>query len=302
MKKLKLLPISFLALTLFLDSCVDNSSEPNQLQKDIAAIDSYLQANNITTALEDITGVRYTIDSLGSGFTPRLNDKVTFEYTGKLLNGTVFDPGPKLTNYLITNLIVGFQIALPQIPNGSKATLYIPSVYAYGSTVKPGIPANSSLIFHIKIKSIVVTTAEKNQRNLDTLAIDDYLDNAAIANVVKDTSGLRYTIDQTGSGTPPSWFHRVYITYSGFLITNNTKGAKFFEGSNEPSNTTDSRVVNFIRGFQMGLQKMQKGGKATFYVPSVLGFGDKAISGALVPIPANSNLIFEVELKDVLSP
>jgi len=299
MMKMKLLPI--VGLLLLLGSCNKDVNEPDQLHVDVIAIDKYLDENNID-AYKDISGVRFTIDSLGSGFTPRITDKVTFDYTGKLLSGSVFQSST-LTNYTIVNLIAGLQVGIPKLPNGSKATIYIPSVYAYGSQTKDNIPANSNLIFHIKLRSITAIAAEKTQRAIDTVALDNYLTTAGIANVVKDTSGLRYVIDplQPGSGIPPTWFHKVKITYSGYLITNNAKGALFYTGTNQPDETNDSRVVNFIRGFQIGLQKMKKGGKATLYIPSVMAFGNRSVNG-LVTVPANSNLIYEVEMTDLLEP
>jgi FKBP-type peptidyl-prolyl cis-trans isomerase len=64
----------------------------------------------------------------------------------------------------------------------------------------------------------------------------------------------------------------------------------------------DSRVANYIWAFQLGLQQMKKGGKATLYVPSRLAFGSAAFTIGNVDVPANSNLIFELELVDVFEP
>jgi FKBP-type peptidyl-prolyl cis-trans isomerase len=299
--KLRILAFIILSVPFLLTSCLENDgiSSQKRLAKDLELIDQYLQANNIT-ALKDATGVRFTIDSLGSGHTPRYNSTVTFDYTGKLLSGAVFQTST-LKNINIATLVSGFQIGLPLIPNGSKATLYIPSVYAYGPQAQSGIPANSCLIFQIKLKSITVTAAEKNQLKADTIMIDELLVNTSV-NAVKDSSGLRYVITQIGTGPNPSWFDKVKISYTGYLITNGAKGAKFYEGINEPSQTSDSRVVNYIRGFQVGLQKLPKGSKATFFVPSGLGFGNQAVSGGIITVPANSSLIYDIELLDILNP
>lgn len=298
--------LPFIGLLVILSSCLSDSAPTfNEiLVSELAVIDKYLEDNNIN-AYSDVAGIRYTIDSLASGHTPRYGQTVSFNYTGKFFNGTVFQSSSINNKALSEPLILGFLIGLPLVPNGSKATLYIPSSFAYGSTGAPGtpaIPANTNLIFNVKLKNIKVTTAEKNQWKTDTLAISQFLTNTAVANVVKDTSGLRYVITQMGGGPKPGLYHKVKMKFTGFLITNGAKGAEINSGTNEPTSMFDSRVVNYIRGFQIGLQQLEKGTKATFYIPSGLGFGTQSGQVGAVTIPANANLIYEVELIDVLAP
>jgi len=58
-----------------------------------------------------------------------------------------------------------------------------------------------------------------------------------------------------------------------------------------------SNKANMIPGFKEGLLKMNKiGDKAVFFIPSHLGYGARATG----PIPANSNLVFEVEFKEII--
>lgn len=294
--------LALLAL-IMLGSCLgepDNSFQ-QRLKKDTNTIDAYLTANGITDAVKDVSGLRYVVETLGTGYAPRISDQVTFTYVGKLLSGTVFD-SRTLTDLEIVNLIAGFQLGLPQIPAGSTATLYIPSGYGYGAQAQTGIPANSILIFEIHLKSIKVAASELTKLESDIALIDEYITNAEIPNVVVDTTGLRYTITQSANGTAPGWFDRVKLSYRGYLLTNGEKGDKFYDGSNEPSNTADSRVVNYIRGFQFALLHLPKGSKATLFIPSGMAFGDQALTGGLVPVPANSNLIYDIELVEVYPP
>jgi len=208
-----------------------------------------------------------------------------------------------LPNQSIEGLIPGMQVGLTLLPVGSIATIYIPSGYGYGTQGSSGIPGNANLIFSVNLKSVKVTTEELNQLATDTVKIDEFIANGSIPDVVKDSTGLRYKINQTGTGPAPTWFDKVKINYTGYLLlANGVKGDKFYEGSNAPNSQSDSRVVNYIRGFQAGLQKMTEGAKATLYVPSGLAFGTQSVSGGLAPVPANSNLIYEVELVEVLGP
>jgi FKBP-type peptidyl-prolyl cis-trans isomerase FkpA len=281
-----------------------------RLSKDIATIDSYLATNGVTDAIKDISGVRYKVEIQGTGYSPRLTDLVTFTYTGKLLDGTIFD-GPKtLTDQSLIptstsqGLIPGFQVGLPQLPTGSKATLYLPSGYAYGTVGKGNIPPNSILIFEIDVKKIKVTQTELNQLGSDTVLIDNFLEAEEI-DAVRDSTGLRYTVTEPGIGQSPGLYNKVKIKYEGYLITPGTpptQGVKFAEGTNEPGTETDSRVVNYIRGFQFGLMKLKKGGIGFFYMPSGLAFGPQTFQSGTVTIPVNANLIYKVELLDVLPP
>lgn len=298
--KIRVFGLVFL-MGLMLGGCLnsDLTSGEEQLKADLAAIDAHLAANNIV-ALSDVNGIRFTLDSLGSGYPPRYNSTITFSYTGKLLDGTVFQSST-LDDVKVAELITGLQIGLLLIPNGSKATVYVPSVFAYGSQGRTDIPPNSNLIFEIFIRSIDVTQAEKNQLGSDTVKIDNYIATAGVANVVKDSSGLRYVITQPGTGATPSWLNKVKVTYTGYIINDNgTKGNSFYTGTTEPGVNNDSRLVNFIRGFQIGLQHLQAGGKATLLVPSGLAFGSAQTNNSLVP--ANSSLLYEVELVEVLDP
>jgi FKBP-type peptidyl-prolyl cis-trans isomerase len=124
-----------------------------QLAEDVAAISAYLAANGIT-AIEDSSGMRYVITQEGGGAKPCLESTITFKYKGMLFDGSVFDENTTGLTYPLKQLILGWQIVLPQLKAGTKATLYIPSGYGYGPNALPGIPANSNLIFEIELVAV----------------------------------------------------------------------------------------------------------------------------------------------------
>ncbi len=125
-----------------------------QFKIDTAAIGSYLKTNNVT-AISDPSGLRYVITVLGTGPKPSANSFITFNYDGKFLTtGLSFDKSTSPASSALSDLIKGFQIAMPLLPTGSKATLYIPSSLGYGPFGKPGkIPSNSNLIFDVELVS-----------------------------------------------------------------------------------------------------------------------------------------------------
>jgi FKBP-type peptidyl-prolyl cis-trans isomerase len=65
-----------------------------------------------------------------------------------------------------------------------------------------------------------------------------------------------------------------------------------FDERKRPDVPADFRLNEVVEGWTEGIPKLQKGGKGLFIIPSRLGYKDKAQSS----IPANSILVFEVEL------
>lgn len=125
-----------------------------KLAQDVEAIDAYLLGAGIT-AIKDPSGMRYRITEEGSGTKPCLESAITFTYKGMLMeDGAVFDENTTGLTYPLKQLILGWQIVLPQLRAGTKATLFIPSGYGYGPNAIAGIPANSNLIFEIELVSV----------------------------------------------------------------------------------------------------------------------------------------------------
>ena len=121
----------------------------------------------------------------------------------------------------------------------------------------------------------------------DMEKIEDYL---AENNLVAEhtASGLYYIITEPGSGGHPNLNSTVKVKYKGYLRS----GRVFDETTG--SQTATFPLTNLIAGWQEGIPLLQRGGKGTFFLPSDLGYGSQAVGD----IPANSVLIFEIELVD----
>ena len=131
-------------------SCKKDSFDPaKQAATDDAAIQAYIKANNIT-ATKDPSGLYYQVITPGTGGYPNINSLITGAYSGKLLNGNVFDSGP-IDNTALSSFIQGWQIGIPHINTGGRILLLIPSALGYGNASKTGIPANSVLIFTVDL-------------------------------------------------------------------------------------------------------------------------------------------------------
>lgn len=110
-----------------------------------------------------------------------------------------------------------------------------------------------------------------------------------LTNPTVTASGLKYEDKVVGTGASPKTGQRVTVHYTGTLVN----GTKF------DSSLDRGRPFTFvigtgsvIKGWDEGVATMKVGGKRILYVPAALGYGSRANG----PIPANSDLIFEVEL------
>lgn len=101
-------------------------------------------------------------------------------------------------------------------------------------------------------------------------------------------SGLRYVIHQEGTGKSPKATDTVKVHYTGKFLD-----GKVFDSSVQRGQPISFGLSQVIKGWTEGLQLMKEGGKATFYIPYQLAYGEQGYPGA---IPPKSDLIFEVEL------
>lgn len=108
------------------------------------------------------SGLQYVVEKEGDGAQPSASDEVTVHYTGKLLNGTVFDSSVNRgepATFPLNRVIPGWTEGVQLMKEGAKYTFFIPSDLAYGAGGVPNvIPPHSTLIFEvelIKVKKIV---------------------------------------------------------------------------------------------------------------------------------------------------
>lgn len=104
------------------------------------------------------SGLQYEILTVGTGAIPTAKDQVTTHYTGRLIDGTVFDSSVERgqpATFPVGGVIKGWTEALQLMPEGSKWKLYIPYDLAYGERGAGGqIGAFATLIFDIELIEI----------------------------------------------------------------------------------------------------------------------------------------------------
>lgn len=133
---------------------------------------------------------------------------------------------------------------------------------------------------------------EAEQLQVDIDLIESFL---ATNNLEADTlkpSEIRYIIHQEGTGAKASFGSSVVVHYTGRLL-DGTEFDTSIGGS--PFDVVIGRG-DVIRGWDIGLRELNKGSRATFYIPSGSGYGSSR-QGLL--IPPNSVLVFDIEVLDI---
>jgi FKBP-type peptidyl-prolyl cis-trans isomerase FkpA len=115
--------------------------------------EKYLADNKIT-AKPTASGLIYIETKKGSGAHPKSTDEVVVHYTGKLLDGKVFDSSVERgqpATFPLDRVIPGWTEAIQLMAKGGKATLVIPSQIGYGAQGTGPIPPFSTLVFDVEL-------------------------------------------------------------------------------------------------------------------------------------------------------
>ena len=103
------------------------------------------------------SGLQYLVVKEGNGKKPGPNDVVTVHYTGRLVDGTVFDSSVERgepATFAVGQVIPGWVEGLQLMSEGSAYRLFIPSELAYGEHGTGPIQPNSTLIFDMQLLKV----------------------------------------------------------------------------------------------------------------------------------------------------
>ena len=134
--------------------------------ENIAAGKKFLEENALNKSVyQTKSGLQYKIEKKGNGKKPSANSKVKVHYTGKLLDGKVFDSSVERgqpAEFFLNQVIPGWTEGLQLMDVGSKYILYIPHNLAYGEQVMGSIPPGSTLIFEVELLDILPDKPQQN--------------------------------------------------------------------------------------------------------------------------------------------
>ncbi|MEM9833317.1 MAG: FKBP-type peptidyl-prolyl cis-trans isomerase [Bacteroidota bacterium] len=178
------------------------------------------------------------------------------------------------------------------------------------SPVPPGIAPEDPITFEVGVEDVMspedfqayqmeqmrkqqeeMLAQQAEQFKTDSVVINEYLTENNIEAETTD-SGLRYVITEEGSGVQPSAGDSVFVHYRGTLLDGTPFDSSYDRGS-PYGFPLGQRAV--IQGWDEGIALLNKGAKATLFVPSPLAYGPRGNP----PIPPNTVLLFDVELVDV---
>jgi FKBP-type peptidyl-prolyl cis-trans isomerase FkpA len=147
-------PGSYLKYVIKLRSIFDPAA---QKAKDIEAIKAYLKTKHIRGAKHLANGLYYTISKAGNGDLPKDGQTITAHYTGKFLDGKVFDDDKGAGFSFVLGkheVIPGWEYGFSILKKGAKATIFLPSDLAYGTNGGGEIPPNAILVFDVELVDV----------------------------------------------------------------------------------------------------------------------------------------------------
>tara|TARA_B100001142_G_C14316879_1_gene648815 strand:- start:1413 stop:2099 length:687 start_codon:yes stop_codon:yes gene_type:complete len=140
-------------------------------------------------------------------------------------------------------------------------------------------------------KSLRAKANSEGETNLK-LAENFLLDNKTKTGVKETPTGLQYRVISEGNGDTPNKTDKVRVHYVGKLMDGSE-----FDSSIKRGEPTEFGLNQVIKGWTEGLQLMKVGSKYEFFIHPKIAYGSRPRPS----IPANSLLIFEVELLDIVT-
>jgi FKBP-type peptidyl-prolyl cis-trans isomerase FkpA len=263
------------------------------------------------------SGLEYKIVRHGNGtHKPQLNDHIEMHISYQVAvpgkgDSLLFD-SRKMSN----DKPVPYQITKPRGPGdpvevfmlmvaGDSAVIRYPveSLKKLGQC-QPWMDTTGAVEYHVSLISVRSDAEEKKeaaekaekQKSIDDKILQDYFAQHGLK-PKKTASGLYYTISSTGQADKKvTAGKKVNVNYTGMFLDgkkfDSNTDSSFHHPTPFPLEVGKGAV---IKGWDEGLQLLNVGGKATLYIPSTLAYGGQERG----PIPANSILVFDVEILDL---
>lgn len=133
--------------------------QQEEAEKNKAEGAAFLEKNKTAPGVKTTpSGLQYIVVQEGTGKTPTLKDTVKAHYKGTLINGQQFDSSydrGQPAEFPVEGVIKGWTEALQLMKVGGKMKLFIPPELGYGPAARPGIPANSVLVFDVELLDVI---------------------------------------------------------------------------------------------------------------------------------------------------
>jgi peptidylprolyl isomerase len=242
------------------------------------------------------SGLQIQDTVVGDGPAAEQGDIATVHYTGALDDGSEFDSSEGGTPFAFllgaTQVIAGWDEGVAGMKLGGERRLIVPPELGYGERGFSGvIPPNATLTFDIRLLAISAppedtppeVSGEEIELESGLKAIDIVVGDGDVA-VEGSTVAVHYT----------GWLEADGKQFDSSLLTRQGP-----QGQSAPPTVFSFTIgeQSVIRGWDAGVPGMKEGGKRRLLVPAALGYGTE---GSPPDIPANANLIFDIELVEVV--
>lgn len=286
--------------------------------QDTTQIQGWLKHKGIEPA-RDKHGIAYQIQKRGTGALPKEGDYVMVQFTGRLLNGKVFDAStpeePFVFQLGYRQVIKGWDLGLLNFPVGSKGYLYLGPEHGYGKVgAGKQVPPNASLVYELEVQKILSRAEydaymddldQKQQAAFqakqeeifqnDKRSIQQYLNKKGWT-AKRTASGVSVYVEKVGKTPLARPGDQLRVRFTGYRLDD-----KVFDSNvkKDPFTFTLGQG-EVIAGWEEGLQYFGKKGKGWLLIPSKLGYGAMPIEEGETYLPANSVLIFYIEVEAVI--
>ena len=159
--------------------------------------------------------------------------------------------------------------------------------------VDPYVKLNAEIARYVvdsKVNSSILHTSQGEKSLIDEW-IAAMTANKEVIN--KTSTGINYIVEKAGTGETVKTGNTVTVKYIGFYTDGEIFDASALRG--DGTFTYIHKTTSLIKGWEEGIQVLQKGGRASFLIPSAKGYGT-AGSGS---IPPYTPLIFVIEVVDI---
>ena len=268
------------------------------------ALADYVAENNINVT-PDPSGIYIMPLEKGKGRCPVKGEQVEVDFACYLLDGqsagSTLDSPDKLKFVLGEGLTIqGWEEIVPKMHLGERVKAIIPFDLAYGEHSVGSIPSYSNLVYDIKLLKITTEEELKKQAEAAEKALRDESESAFVeylkANNITDhtESGLYYSKSLATDGAQPQVGQTARIKFIANFLDGTPLG-----DSDQLGGYYDVAYGhgNVLKGLEEGIGMMHVGEQARFVIPYSLAYGSVAYGN----IPAYTNLIFDVELLDILN-
>jgi len=286
----------FIAMILILTTAACSSNDADEATETavntaIPEIPSETSAEEPLTldgAITTESGLQYLEIVTGDGEFPEIGDIITMHFVGTLPDGLEFgnsyDQGnPIEVVWGREQLLPGWEEGIGLMRTGGEAMIVIPAELGFGAQSLGIVPANSTIIIEM-----VLISVEHPPTPTEVKAVD----------LTTTESGLQYYDISVGDGDQAIDRTNVATHYNIWVQGEEENIFIASSYSADPVPFVLGRGDNVFPGWDEGVNGMKQGGKRLLIIPSDLALGEDASSG----IPANSTLIMEIELMEVVQP